>query len=205
MLLTDIKKFYHGKPLEEGGTAISSGVSPPIKFLFMQRDVTDDYTVIDYGAGKDGRNAKWLRDRGIKVYAYDPHHGTDVDGWEGVSNTPPRDKAGVLFTNYVLNVVPESMETDILKATDALADHVYHITRNMDIVNSVTDALNRGDKTVTDFYENEYGGGPLSADNIMNFCFHGVKTSRGFQRIPKLEHKGYNLVKTTQGYKIYTK
>ena len=41
---------------------------------------------MDFGAGKFGRNADFLRANGIKCYAYDPYNGTNVDGWTGVSN-----------------------------------------------------------------------------------------------------------------------
>lgn len=205
MKLTDIKKVYRGEPLEEGGTSITSGVAPAVRHLFLQNDITDGMKVLDYGAGKTGRNAKWLRDRGAKVYCYDPHHGSDVDGWEGVSNQLPNDEFDVAFSCFVLNVVPDNIEDDILKKMDGLAKRNIHITRNKDIRKSFKDALDRGDKHVTDFYNTEFGGGDMSETNLDDFAHHGSKTSKGFQRIPKLEHKGYSLDKSTDGFKIYSK
>ena len=206
MLLTDIKpRTYKGKPLEEGGTSISAGVAPPIRKLFMDNDISDEMKVLDYGAGKGGRNAKWLRDRGVKVYAYDPYNGEDCDGWKGVSNKLPDNEFDVAFSSYVLNVVPDDVEDEIIKNMNGYAPKCFHITRNKDIFTSVKKALERGDKTVKPFFDNEFGGGPLSDANIMDFCLHGTKTSKGFQRIPKLEHKGFNIIKSTEGYKVYSK
>lgn len=206
MLLKDLKpRTYKGEPLEEGGTSISGGVAPPVRQLFMSNDLNSDMKVLDYGAGKTGRNAKWLRDRGVKVYAYDPYNGTDDDGWNAVSNKLPEDQFDVALSSYVLNVVPENIEDDIIENMNRYASKCYHITRNEDIFSSVKKALERKDKTVTSFYEDEFGGGPTSDANIMDFCLHGTKTSKGFQRIPRLEHKGFNLSKSTTGYKIYHK
>jgi hypothetical protein len=204
MKLKDLK-VYQGEPLEEGGTSISAGVAPAVRHLFLQNDITDGMKVLDYGAGKTGRNAKWLRDRGVKVYTYDPYHGTDCDGWEGVSNKLPDDTFDVGLSCFVLNVVPDNVEDEILKNMHGLAKRNIHVTRNKDIFTSFKKALERKDPTVTEFFEKEFGGGDLSDDNIMDFAMHGSKTSRGFQRIPKLENKGYNIDKSTEGYKIYSK
>ena len=206
MKLNEIKKVYTGKPLEEGGTSITADVSPAVRSLFLQNEFTDDMKVLDFGAGKTGRNAKWLRDRGVKVYAYDPYNGSDGDGWTGVSNKLPDDTFDVAFSCFVLNVVPDNIEDDIIKKMGTLAKRNIHITRNEDIFKSFKEALNRKDPTVTQFFNDEFGGGDVLSDaNIMDFALHGSKTSRGFQRIPKLEHKGFNLNKSTHGYKIYTR
>lgn len=204
MKLKEIKT-YKGAPLEEGGTSITSGVAPAVRHLFLQNDITDGMKVLDYGAGKTGRNAKWLRDRGVKVYCYDPYHGSDTDGWEGVSNIVPDDKFDVALSCFVLNVVPENIEDDILNKMGSLGKRNIHITRNKDIFTSFKKALERKDPTVTQFFDKEFGGGELSDTNIMDFALHGSKTSKGFQRIPKLENKGYNLDKSVEGYKIYSK
>ena len=172
----------------------------------VRLDITDEMKVLDYGAGKTGRNAKWLRDRGVNVFAYDPYNGSECDGWTGVCNTLPDDQDfDVVLTSYVLNVVPDNIEDDILADAEKLGKRQYHVTRNKDIFTSLKNALNRGDKTVTQFYNDEFGGGPNSDENIMDFAIHGSKTSKGFQRIPRLERKGFNNIKTTDGYKIYSK
>lgn len=204
MLISDLKsKTYKGVPLEEGGTSISTSTAPAIRQLFMDKDISDDTKVLDYGAGKTGRNASWLRSRGVKVYGYDLHNGSGKDGWTGVSGSLPDDKFDIAFSCYVLNVVPENVEDEIIEKMSRYAPKCYHVTRNKDIFKMVKSALERGDKVVTKFFEDEFGGGALSEGNIMDFCLHGTQTSKGFQRIPMLEHKGFTLVKSTDGYKVY--
>jgi hypothetical protein len=160
--------------------------------------------VLDYGAGT-GRNALWLREMGFRVFAYDPNHGIDGNGWENVCNTLPDEYFDVVLSCYVLNVVPDNVEDDILNRVNDMGKNHYHITRNRDIFMSFKRALERNDPIVTAFFENEFGGGPLDDSNILKFALHGSQTSRGFQRIPILELKGFDLVKVTEGYKIYSK
>lgn len=205
MRLSDIKsKTYRGQPLEEGGTSISTSTTPVLRDLFMSQDISDQTRVLDYGAGKSGRNARWLRARGVKVYAYDPYNGVDCDGWEGVSNKLPDEKFDVAFSSYVLNVVRDQDEDEIVQNMERYAPKCFHITRNQDVFDSIKKALERKDPTVTQFFEQEYGGGDLSDANVQNFCQFGAKTSKGFQRIPQLEHKGYNLIKSGKNYKLYS-
>jgi hypothetical protein len=111
-------------------------------------------------------------------------------------------------------VVPEKTEDQILRDVESRSNNILHITRNLDIFQSVKKALARKDSTVGNFFlqtfanEEErkaYESGTLTDETIMEFCKHGVQTSRGFQRIPELENKGYNLKQNTVGYKLYTK
>ena len=188
-------------PLETGGTSIIAGVSPSIKFLFENGYIKEHMTVLDYGAGKIGRNAEFLRENGVHVFAYDPYHGKNVNGWEGISDIYPcpEEFFDVIFSCFVINVVDRDTEDRIIN--DLKGVNQFHITRNMDIIDMVESALERKDKFVTESFE-KYK--ELSAcPSIEDFCYFGTRTRRGFQRIPELIHKGYTLIKKTHGYKIY--
>ena len=213
-IITEATRTYTGEPLEKGGTSIKGqGAAPVIKKL-ASSGIFEGKTVLDYGAGKYGRNADAIRASGAKVFAYDPFHGSGSDGFSDVAGTLPNTKFDIAFTSYVLNVVPEKTEDQILGDIESKANSVFHITRNMDIFQSVKKALARKDKTVGNFFLEQFANeeereayeeGNLSDETVMDFCKHGVQTSRGFQRIPELENKGYNLKQNTTGYKFYTK
>lgn len=214
--LLENRKTYRGDAIERGGTSIKgAGAAPAVKWLYSSGAISEGMRVLDYGAGKYGRNSDFLRGNGCDVYAYDPYNGSNVDGWEGVSNSLPSEKFDVVFSSFVLNVVPEQVEDDIIQECFRFSRKVYHITRNMDIFDTVKKALNRGDRLVVDFFIEEYADGDeelisaakegnLKDKTILDFCHFGVKTSRGFQRIPVLEDKGFSLVKKTNGFKIYS-
>jgi len=198
------KAYYKGNIIETGGTAISTSTSPAVRYL-VDNKLTKGQTVCDYGAG-GGRNAKYLRDLGFKVYAYDPYNGSDDDGWKGVSARKPKDKFDVCFTCYVLNVVQEHKEKTIIASCKKIGKTTFHITRNMDIHETTKKAMARNDKLVMDFFVNEFGGNPknYTDKDILDLCYFGVQTSKGFQRIPELENKGFKLLSPAKfGYKIY--
>lgn len=216
MKLFDIleeKRRYGGEPLESGGTSISAGAAPAVKQLF-QRGVFDNADVLDYGAGKYARNANFLRENDIRVYAYDPYNGSsDGDGWVTTTTKKPVAKFDVGFTSFVLNVVPENIEKSIIQDLRGLCKKSYHITRNKDIFVMVKNALMRGDPTVTNFFLNNFAdedeaallknGEEIPDQVVQEFCEHGVQTSRGFQRIPTLEDHGFQLIKNTSNFKVY--
>lgn len=162
-------------------------------------------TVIDWGAGKWGRNAKWLREMGYKVYAYDPEHGVPGgDGWTEVSKDKPAGKKfDVGFTSYVLNVVPEEVEQQIINELNLVARQAYHIVRNKEVFDAAKKALYAQDKYVTPFFMNsyatpaqkkEYATGTLSDETIWDFARHGFETARGFQRAPTSHDLGLTLI-----------
>lgn len=215
MRISEIDKTYKGSAIETGGTSIKGqGPSPYITKLIKQNKFVEK-TVLDYGAGKYGRNAEAIRNAGGKVFAYDPYNGEiGVSGWEGVSNTLPSvdQTFDIAFTSYVLNVLPENIEDKIIKEIQSYSNEIFHITRNMDIYDTVKNALSRKDKTVSNFFlthfanekqKEDFQENNLSKETILDFCYHGVKTSRGFQRIPKLEDKGYTLIEKTYKHKVY--
>jgi hypothetical protein len=206
-----VKGFYTGEPLETGGTSIQGDAAPALRLISSNFKKGDK--ILDYGAGKYGRNSNYLRKERFKVYAYDPYNGSDTNGWEYVSKKLPSERFDVVFTCFVLNVVSDSIEDSILSSTKKLGKQEFHITRNQDIFDSVKKALLRKDKVVYNFFTKNFAdkedieafeSGDLSDDVIMAFCTYGVQTSRGFQRIPFLEDKGYTLMKKTSGFKIYT-
>lgn len=219
-LVEDIeKRTYKGDAKEFGGTSIKgTGAAPAIKWLVSNGIITSGMKVLDYGAGKYGRNALYLKEMGCEVYAYDPYNGVDDDGWVGVSSTLPQSKDFDLgFTSFVLNVVPGNIEDDIISEIDLFCDTSVHITRNMDIYDTVKNALERKDKAVVEFFENDYAtdelkeklhNGTLSKEDIVSFCEHGVVTSKSpprFQRIPDLSGKGFEPTRLNYKFKIYKK
>ena len=204
--------YYKGTPLESGGTSIKGkGAAPGVRDLYSSGAFHERDIILDYGAGKYARNADFLRDLGFTVYAYDPFNGlSGSDGYEYgvVSRNLPRETFDVVFTSFVLNVVPFYIEKDIVKETENLSKgNVYHITRNKDIFDTVDNALSRKDRIVTNFFWNvyQYPGDIITPEVVYDFCCYGVQTSRGFQRIPTTEVLGYENTKVSTGYKIYKK
>jgi len=209
-----VERVYTGEPLEKGGTSISGNAAPPVRDLLAKGIIKPGMTVLDFGAGKFARNANFLRDNGVKCYAYDPFNGTNADGWEqGVSKKlPSKGKFDLAFTAYVLNVVPEHVENELLGAISKHAKQQVHITRNMDIYDTVKKAIERKDKLVGNFFLTHYADdaqkqmfeeGTLPKEVIVDFCKFGVQTSKGFQRIPFLEQKGFTLIRKANGFKVY--
>jgi hypothetical protein len=150
------------------------------------------------------------------VYAYDPFNGRGKDGYRmgAVSRLLPCRHFDLGLTCYVLNVVPESVESQIVAEVAGLSDEQLHVTRSMDIFDSIKNALQRGDETVCAFFEEHYAPGRrvatafregrLTDRQIVAFCRFGVQTSRGFQRIPDLEAKGFNVAGGGRGYRAFT-
>jgi len=164
--------------------------------------------VIDYGCGKVDRNGRYLRSKGLTVYSYDPYWGTAVDGYENISNILSNEYFDVGYTSYVLNVVNELEQSEILAYMDSHCDDQYHVVRNMDVYKMMVDALNRGDELVSNFYFDVFKGKEEDIGKeevMMAFAKFGTNTVKGFQRIPYLEEKGYTLLTKSNGYKVYGK
>ena len=202
--------YYTGKPLEKGGTSIQGKAAHGVRWLFGKGYIESTDKVLDYGAGKYGRNGLYLREQGCQVFCYDPFNGkSNADGWNGVSTTPPKTRFDIAFTSFVLNVVPLKVEKDIIREVSSLSKKSFHITRNTDIFDSVKKALLRRDKLVGEFFTKNFATGfekdayennTLDDETIMEFCLYGVQISKGFQRIPCLDMK---LLRSTSGFKIY--
>jgi hypothetical protein len=220
-----LRETYHGPALEQGGTSRGGGVAPPVKWLFGKD--TKDYglklpkaaKILDYGAGKYGRNAEWLRSQGYRVYAYDPYNSNSSDGWgEGnISSRPPPvgEKFDVVFTAYVLNVVPQRVEKEIVAAAEQYGGRVFHVVRNRDIFSTFKKALAKGAGTIFEFFRDNFAtaadlvateAGELPDARVMDFAFFGAETPRGFQRIPQLEdYRNYKVIRRTGNFKVYGK
>jgi hypothetical protein len=202
---------YTGRALERGGTATVFGnkSSPAVRQLIGRKHISPGMSILDYGAGPTGRNAEWLRERGFDVYAYDPYHGSDdANGWKGVSNkmVPVLGNGthfDVFLTCFVINVIPYREQHKISAFARRIADKEIHITRNNDLIKSITNAYDRKDKYVYNFYLNEYPGTIFHRNDMYDFCVHGTRTSRGFQRLPLMEDDGYTLAKKEYGFRLY--
>lgn len=207
------RRRYAGKPLEMGGTSIQGAAAPAIRWLSRQGSFQHASKILDFGAGKYARNANWLRQQGFRVYAFDPFNGDpSADGWEGVSTKIPRVKFDVGFTSFVLNVVPEHIEREIIAGVAKSAKIQYHIVRNMDVFALAKKSLAGGNNLVTDFFMKEFAtpterkllqAGQLDDKTIMAFAEFGFQTSHGFQRIPTSDDLGLTLIKKTSGWKVY--
>lgn len=203
-----MRKRYKGPLLEEGGTSINRGAAPGVTWLYDQGLLDHYETILDYGSGKYDRNARYLRSKGFQVYSYDPYHGgTKYDGWiTGASNVVPRQKFDIGITNYVLCVVPEYEEREIVKKMQGICDQSYHIVRD-DTFLMVKTALETGSEPITEFFLEEFGGTLSKAQDVNTitaFCEYGTKTKRGFQRLCTCDDFGLEVVYQARNvYKIY--
>ena len=201
-----IERHYSGTPIESGNTALHNNVpAPAVRWLVEQRILVKGMSVLDYGAGH-GRNARFLRDEGLSVYAYDPYNargGCYADGWVSVSDKLPLDKIvfNTFLTSFVLNVVPKHVEAEIIDYGQGL-DQI-HIVRNRDLRDSVMNGITRGDRSITEWYSTEYDQYRTTPFNIDALCTFGVRTSRGFQRDVDLQDYGLGIEHQTHGYKIF--
>ena len=205
-------RAYKGKSIENGATSIKGqGASPAIKWLVKKGLIRKGMRVLDYGAGKYGRNADYLRSIGCKVYAYDPHnHNTKGSGWlrGAVTKRKPTGKFDVAFTSFVLNVVPAKVELQIVREVEAYADQVFHIHRNQDLLEMVHETINgaKNNKYILEWYD-RFIEGCTYGTLIGDFCHHGFQTGKGkFQRLPKktsMERRGYRMLRDSIGYIIW--
>lgn len=203
-------------------------ISKSIRWLYNRYgDEFGEGPIIDYGAGRNGRHAEFFRNKGIKTYGYDYTWESGEDGWRGVSKELPGGRFKVGISCFVLNVVTEDIEDGIISWMDEHCERVYHITRNRDIFKTIINGLIRRDKGVVEFFRyfrgevvrqdggKEYkmpvikdliiDGKPVTEEEVMDFSIFGIKTSKGFQRIPMLEGKGFKLIKIDGQFKIYSK
>jgi hypothetical protein len=200
---------YDGPDLEAGGTSIAGKEVAALKSV-VEPILKPGMKIIDFGAGKYARNADYLRKKGFEVYAYDPFNGKSNSGWkEGeVSNKLPNGvKFDVGFTSFVLNVVKSTTESKIIGDLNKVANKTFHIVRN-DIIPAVRKAVKS--KPTKDFIAKHYdktieNAEEMTDEQIADLAVFGYATSKGFQRLPMLEAKGFSLKKKTGGWKAYVK
>ena len=89
-------------------TALSSSTKPNSDLIaFITKNISKDKTILDWGSGH-GRHTNALRNEGYKVWSYDPYNGKEtLDGYNNISKYLPDFKHDVIFTAYVLNVIPK--------------------------------------------------------------------------------------------------
>lgn len=158
-------------------------------------------TILDYGAGH-GRNANYLRSQGFEVYAYDPCHYNEDGCWYGVSNQKPPEHLyfDLVLTSYVLNVMTEQKQNELLAYLNHFADKAIHIVRYKDLLEQL-----RGTKVKYIDYWKHHNIPNLSLEDKAKY---GFTTSRGFQRLVDID--GYttsefhiNLIKDGNNYRMY--
>jgi hypothetical protein len=171
--------------------------------LFSKGMFVPGGNALDYGAGKYGRNAEYLRSQGIKTYAYDKFNGSSSDGWHGVSlNIPNGQTFNTGFTSYVLNVVPESVESEIIRDLEGrVTGKVFHITRGTDITQTIFRVITgkSNNQHMMNFIQAEYPElfakiemGDADKELANELAKRGVVTAKdSFQRIPDLSKYGY--------------
>jgi hypothetical protein len=198
---------YLGQPLEFGGTSIASKKPvPALVWLVNQGMFKTDMRILDYGAGKYGRNAEYLRQLGFSVVAVDKFN------YNQAANVLPESAIkGRLFdvalTSYVLNVVPEHIENDILRKLSQITKSQIHITRGSDLISILRRVKQNGYTYKWLLQQSDLAtylkAKPTKAD-LEALAYFGFATTKGFQRLVALEDKGYNL--TLHGSnRIYTK
>ncbi|ALP47060.1 hypothetical protein [Vibrio phage XZ1] len=195
--LTEVQKY------SSAATSIRGKEVAALVKLYKKGMFTPGGTALDYGAGKYGRNAEFLRSEGIKTYAYDKFNGTSADGWTDVSLTIPNGESfDTAFTSYVLNVVPEEVEAEIIRDVESRArGKVFHITRGTDITQTVLNVISGKSKNdiMMQFIAQEYPdlsmqieAGNATRDVAKEIATRGVVTAKdSFQRIPDLSKYGY--------------
>lgn len=215
MKLTDLifeDAFYGGTTMSKN-TSIMGGVTEGISSLYKSGKINGK--VLDYGAGRVDRNAKFLRANGLDVYSYDPFWGSGDNGYVTTSDKLPNDTFDVGYTSYVLNVVSFPEQSDILSTMNALCKKQYHIVRFMDLYDLAKKNLESDkDNLIKNFFTNQYKGNLdtyLNSDKgqrmqiLTDFLQYGTETSNGFQRLVALEDQGFTLIKKASGYRIYEK
>jgi hypothetical protein len=193
-------KIYDGHVFSSKKTSRIPGgrchpAAPPIRKMVKDGVIKPGMTVLDYGCGKEnGRNAIWLREQGVTVYAYDLYHGVDNgDGWNIASNTLPAEdtKFDLVFSCYVLNVVPLAVEEEIIETASKYSDVVYHIIRE-DVYSSLKKSIYTN-KWAREFWNEfdtdgkwtmEFFREELPKEVVTSFLEFGVRTGEDeFQRI----------------------
>lgn len=215
MKLTDLifeDAFYGGTTMSKN-TSIMGGVTEGISSLYKSGKINGK--VLDYGAGRVDRNAKFLRANGLEVYSYDPFWGSGDDGYVTTSDKLPSDTFDVGYTSYVLNVVSFPEQEGILSTMNSLCKKQFHIVRFMDLYDLAKKNLESGkDNLIKSFFTIEYKGdleAYLNSDKsgktdiLTDFLEFGTETSNGFQRLVALENQGFTLIKKSSGYRIYEK
>lgn len=204
------QNYYNGECIEKGKTSRCNNVSPAVKWLEENGYLPVESIIFDVGAGKIGRNAKYLRKQQHEVYAYDPYNfNTSGSGFDkgAISSEYPNRNFNIGLTCYVLNIVPKYEEENILTKMMWFCDKSYHIVRDTDFIYEVSIALMKGRGYTWEFYKSsgfqiKY---PIITDEVIKeFCRYGIQTGKDmFQRFVILDSP-FELIHHRKGkYRIY--
>jgi hypothetical protein len=195
---------YDGPPLESGKTSLSLEKPAPYMDRFISMGILKPgMKVLDYGAGKTARNANYLRSKGFDVIAVDPfNHNEKLKILKDVGKGDHFDAA---FTSFVLNVVPEYIEDEILKKLESLADIQCHGTRGKDLLTFLENTQSCEGFTFKWMMKNipgkgldeelkRFSDGSFTKEDLIKLANFGFGTTSGFQRLVWLEEKGYKLI-----------
>lgn len=141
-------------------TAISrKGPSAPLKFILSNEEVKDP--ILDYGCGK-GADSKHLTSLNYNVTSYDPYwNPKNMDDKSNLYNT--------IICNYVLNVIDESEEKEVLLDIKRL------LSKNGTAYLSVRRDLKKEGKTTKGLQRNVFLDMPSICDKKGYFCIYKVK------------------------------
>ena len=121
-------------------TALSSNTRPNKNLVdFITNNLIDtSKTILDWGAGK-GRHSNYLRELGYKVWSYDPYNGEDtLDGYNKVSNNLPNESYDLVFSSYVLNVIPKSQLNKVIKEIESFGNDssivIHKVREDADLI-----------------------------------------------------------------------
>lgn len=180
-------------------TAIgNTSPAPGVRWLWKHSYLNEGMNVLDYGAGR-GRNAAWLRSRGVEVYAYDPWHPDSSDGWSGVSDALPEGRFDRVFTSYVLCVLPKDVEDEVISDLRSYAPTCAHIVRGDELLGAVEKMYHNGNAHVLKSW-NEFNGDVLKYE-LGDFCRAGVTT--GPNKYQRISEPNLALMHSTKAWKIY--
>ena len=200
---------FRGDPMETGGTSIRNPVGKPF-MSFVSKWPKGVKTALDYGSGQIARHSIKLREMGIQCYAYDPFHGkSSGDGWNTTTNVLPTEKFDFAFSAFVLNVVPDHVENEIIANCKKLGKNSGHITRggSGDIHPTIKSNLEKSGSNILKDFVLQYftqgdqeliekiKQGDISKSLLEEIGFFGVQTTKGFQRVPQLDKKGFKKSK----------
>ncbi len=125
-------------------TALSSNTRPNKDLVnFITSNLSDtSKTILDWGAGK-GRHTKYLRDLGYKVWSYDPYNGEDtLDGYNKISKNLPNENYDLVFSAYVLNVIPKKKLNNAIKEIESFGKDnsiiIHKVREDIDLVKKAT-------------------------------------------------------------------
>ena len=99
-------------------------LSAPIQWLLKNNLIDKTKTILDYGCGR-GYDVLFLKEQGYDIYGYDPYY----------FNNETNNYFDIILLTYVLNVVEEQEEKNILQKLEQLKSNNgrYFVTVRRDL------------------------------------------------------------------------